>query len=225
MKKEQISLKNPEETKKIHHKNTNTTPFSLKRIHSLLGVVPLSLFVLYHLVKNGIFMTGNPSLIRFIYALQSFWFFSELFPLLLWGSLIFHGVYGFCLMSKTLYKSQLKYYKNRDNIRFFAQRFSCFFMLCFLIHHLYLAMNYPDSEVAFMMAEAIQNPAIFLLYVLGTISAVFHATNGLVTAAFTWGISTTERSQKIWKILADSLCWIFSLGGIWVLILLRNLGN
>lgn len=207
--------------KKTQNK-TSKVPFFLKRLHSLLGVLPLCSFVLYHIIKNGIFMSGNPQLIQWVFAYENLWVVSNVFPIILRGGLTFHGIYGIYLLTKTKYKGHFKQYTHRDNLKFYAQRLSCVFMLLFLGHHLSLVFRYPASEVATEMALALQSPLVLILYCLGTISAIFHACNGISTAVITWGVCVTEKSQKICACVMDVIFVIFSLAGTVILFLLKN---
>lgn len=197
-------------------------PFIAKRLHSLLGVLPLCSFLLYHIIKNGIYMSGNPKLITWISAYESLWVVSTFFPRVLMLGLVYHTVYGVYLLTTTRYKGHLKQYIHKRNLKFYCQRFSSVIMLIFLAHHLNLVYRYPASQVATEIVLALQQPFVLILYCIGTISAIFHGCNGISTAVITWGICVTEKSQKRCAMLMDVIAVLLSLAGTVILLLLKD---
>lgn len=80
-----------------------------------------------------------------------------------------------------------------------------------------VANDFGRAELL-MLRNAFQQPLLLALYTLFVLSACFHAFNGLWTAFITWGITLTDRSQKLFL----KVCWglmvivgFFGLAAIW----------
>ena len=69
--------------------------FTIRRLHSLLGVVPLGLYMVVHLGTNASLINGPETFQRAVYLIHSP---GPLLPLIEWGGiflpLIFHAVIG-----------------------------------------------------------------------------------------------------------------------------------
>lgn len=78
----------------------------------------------------------------------------------------------------------------------------------------------PDFGTAELLAvrETFKMPLMLLLYSLFVAAAVFHAFNGLWTFLITWGVSLTERSQRMMKKIAlfmMALVGFLGMAAIW----------
>lgn len=70
-----------------------------------------------------------------------------------------------------------------------------------------------------MLRDTFKQPLMLVLYTLLVLSACFHAFNGLWTLLISWGITLTERSQYILRIITNLLMIIvasFGLASIWL---------
>lgn len=54
------------------------------------------------------------------------------------------------------------------------------------------------TTTLFMLRNTFKSPLMMALYTLFVLAACFHAFNGLWTFMITWGVTLTERSQRIW---------------------------
>ena len=59
-----------------------------------------------------------------------------------------------------------------------------------------VANDFGRAELL-MLRNTFQQPMMLVLYTLFVLSASFHAFNGLWTALITWGITLTDRSQRL----------------------------
>lgn len=48
-----------------------------------------------------------------------------------------------------------------------------------------------------MMVEIVDNPLMLVFYILGIVSAAFHLANGLWSFLVSWGITQSNKSQRI----------------------------
>lgn len=74
----------------------------------------------------------------------------------------------------------------------------------------------PDFGTAelLIIRETFKMPIMLLLYTLFVLSATFHAFNGLWTCMITWGVSLSERAQKMMRKITVSLMVLLTLLGL-----------
>ena len=69
-----------------------------------------------------------------------------------------------------------------------------------------------------MVRETFKMPIMIALYTIFVLSACYHGFNGLWTFLITWGVSLTQRSQKIMRSFSTILMVLvafFGLAAIW----------
>ncbi|MCH8878557.1 MAG: succinate dehydrogenase cytochrome b558 subunit [Planctomycetes bacterium] len=183
--------------------------FWIRRIHSLMGVVPLGVFLVMHLMTNASILGGAEVFNGAVERLHS------LGPLLvpveivgIFIPLTFHILIGIKIV--TTAKNNAGIYKYRANIRYTLQRTSGVIATLFIIYHLF-HMHWIGRPLSFMggaqfdphnatetAAAAIQLHWIIApIYAAGVISTVYHFANGLWTFLITWGITVGQRAQRV----------------------------
>ncbi|MZQ81471.1 succinate dehydrogenase [Paenibacillus sp. 5J-6] len=173
-----------------------------RKLHSLLGVIPLGGFILVHVLINfQSFERGPEGFMNGVHLVNSL----PLKPLLeifgIYIPILFHGVYGLYMA----YQSNLnpgKYAYSR-NLAFTLQRITGVITFIFVFWHffntrlqVYLGTITHD-DLGSTMHQIATNPIYFVLYVIGVLSAVFHFSNGLWAFMISWGITVSPRSQKV----------------------------
>lgn len=198
-----------------------------RKIHSLLGVIPLSFFILEHLVTNfGAFEGGLEKFnegVAFLNGLPLV-LFMELF--LIWLPLLYHGVFGLYLA----YQSQPNNgsYNYGRNWRFLFQRVTGVLTFMFVIWHVYetrvqVALgNVTHEELGGIIHAVVMNPVTFILYLIGVISTAFHFSNGIWSFLVSWGITVGPRAQRVSSMMCMGLFVIVSVLFILSLIAFRN---
>jgi succinate dehydrogenase / fumarate reductase cytochrome b subunit len=86
------------------------------------------------------------------------------------------------------------------NWMYSLQRVSAFFVLGFVIFHVYTLrfLNHPETlDFFFLLSELFKQPLFLIIYVIGFVATVFHLCNGVCTFLMTWGITIGPFSQKI----------------------------
>ncbi|MBB6452033.1 succinate dehydrogenase / fumarate reductase cytochrome b subunit [Salirhabdus euzebyi] len=173
--------------------------FFNRRLHSLLGVIPVGVFLIQHLVVNQ-FATKSPE--AFNKAAQfmenlPFRYFLEIFVIAL--PLLFHAIYGVYIAFTA--RNNVSRYGFFRNWMFYLQRITGIIALIFIVWHVWetrLAHAIHGTEVNFnMMANILADPFMFWFYIVGVIATVFHFSNGLWSFFVSWGITITPRSQLI----------------------------
>ena len=200
--------------------------FLLRRLHSLSGIVPVGVFVMAHMFTNAQMIWGETNghsefqhEVGFIHSLP-FLFFIETS---LWGAIAFHAVLGiwYTLTGKTNVAS----YTYGDNIRYTLQRVTGIIALVFIFLHVatlrwrwdvlwiwdtpFYGVGHQVPDMPHSLADAplslpltayaLQYSALIaLFYLVGVMAVVFHWSNGLWTAAITWGLTISTQSMRRW---------------------------
>ncbi len=172
--------------------------YTLRRIHSLLGVIPVGVFLIQHLVVNNFATRGEEAFnaasefmvnLPFRYALEIFVIFLPL---------LFHAVYGIYIAFTA--KNNVSNFGFVRNWLFLVQRITGIVTLIFIVWHVWETRIAAarGAEVNFnMMENILSQPFFFWFYIVGVISTIFHFANGLWSFGVSWGITVTPRSQLI----------------------------
>lgn len=172
--------------------------FFYRRLHSLLGVIPVGLFLIQHLVVNHFATSGPEAFNKGAHFMEQlpFRYALELFVIFL--PLIYHAVYGvyiaFTAQNNTSRFSYLR------NWLFRLQRVSGIITLIFVTWHVWETRIQAQlgAEVNYdMMANILSSPFMLGFYIVGVLSTIFHFANGLWSFAVSWGITVSPRSQRI----------------------------
>ena len=176
--------------------------FLLRRIHSLTGVVPVGLFLVYHLYLQLYLHYGaeiyNNAVNSFYDSPLATW----TLVIVVYFPLLFHSLLGVLLVFENKVQPSYTYF---SQLLYWLQRISGIGVLLFIIAHVWnaklgpwiagtwgthfehLSSGFGDSETG-MLTKTV--------YLLGVLGAIFHFANGLNTFCITWGIALTPTSQK-----------------------------
>lgn len=172
--------------------------FGNRRLHSLLGVIPVGLFLLEHLITNYMATKGEDAFNSAAHLLESlpFRIFLEVFIIFL--PLIYHAVYGIYIAFTA--KNNAGRYGFFRNWMFVLQRVTGIVTLIFVVWHVWSTRIQAalGAEVNFdMMADILSSPFMIAFYVVGILSTTFHFANGLWSFAVSWGLTVSPKSQQI----------------------------
>lgn len=146
-----------------------------------------------------------------------------LIEIVLWVSIAFHSILG--VFYATTGKSNLQRYAYQDNWRYTLQRITGYVGILFIFYHVatlrwgwdWLVPNgtaWSHNFSASTLAAAMQGSTdgfttagvgVSVLYMVGVSALVFHFANGLWTAAITWGLTISAKSQKRWGVVCAGL--------------------
>lgn len=199
--------------------------FAIRRVHSLLGIVPLGLYMVVHLTTNASLLNGPETFQRAVYMIHSP---GQLLPLIEWGliflPLVFHAVIGVWI-AKTgrLNSDQYKFASNR---RYTWQRWTGFIALVYLFVHILHLHGWFHAELWLdtigrfglgtfkpynapsTLVEAMGGFVWPAFYLVGVLACIYHLANGLWTSGITWGLWITPAAQA----RATKVCTAFGLG-------------
>lgn len=173
-----------------------------RKLHSLLGVIPLGLFILEHALTNySAFEGGQQGFkdsVDFLHGLPLV-FFIEMF--IIWLPILFHGVYGLYIAYQS--NSNVGRFSYGRNWAFTLQRVTGVITFIFVVWHVYetrLQVTFGNTtyeELGNHMHGIVSNPVVFVIYVIAVLAATFHFANGLWAFLVSWGITVGPRAQKI----------------------------
>ncbi|PWU68217.1 succinate dehydrogenase cytochrome b558 subunit [Gracilibacillus dipsosauri] len=173
--------------------------FFYRRLHSLLGVIPIGIFLIQHLVVNHFAVYGPESFNKAAHFMESLPFRYALELLIIFLPILFHAVLGVYIVFVA--KNNVSRYGFFRNWMFFLQRITGIITLIFIVWHVWqtrIQIGLGNVELDYsLMEDILSNPAMFGFYILGVVSTTFHFANGLWSFLVSWGITVTPRSQKI----------------------------
>ena len=198
--------------------------FLFRRLHSLSGVVPIGVFLVFHLTTNASIVWGRIDAeragvgtfqheVNFIHSLPAL-LLIEIF--VLWLPIAFHSILGFYYaFTGRPNVDRSRYQANR---RYVLQRLTGYLGFLFIVYHVATlrwgwtflvpgGTRWSHEYAASTLAAALQGSpegmtrwglAVSAFYMFGVTALVFHFANGLWTAAITWGVTVSEQAQKRW---------------------------
>jgi len=188
----------------------NYLGFTSRKIHSLLGIIPLGLFLLEHLIANSTAILGEAAFsktVDFLLSLPGLW---VLELLLIFLPLIFHSIMGVIIVLQA--SNNPKNYPYLRNWMFYLQRISGLIIFGFLLFHLFtVKFSHSTGSLFETLHAQLSNPTILVFYALSLIAAAFHFCNGLWGFAINWGILTGTKAQKSFGTFTLVLFVVFNL--------------
>ncbi|MED1861878.1 succinate dehydrogenase cytochrome b558 subunit [Fictibacillus nanhaiensis] len=172
--------------------------FINRRIHSLLGVIPIGIFLVQHLVVNHFATRDAEAFNKAAHFMESLPFRIFLETFVIYLPILFHAVYGLYITFQA--KNNVTRYGYYRNMMFLVQRVTGVITLVFIAWHVWETRVQAalGQEVNFdMMADILSSPFMVVFYLVGVLSAVFHFSNGLWSFFVSWGLTVSPRSQKI----------------------------
>ncbi|WP_025028005.1 succinate dehydrogenase cytochrome b558 subunit [Caldalkalibacillus mannanilyticus] len=193
--------------------------FFNRKLHSLLGVIPVGIFLVQHLFINHFILYGPESFNAAADFMDSLplRIFLEVFFIFL--PLLYHGIYGLYIAFQA--KHNVLNYGYFRNVMFMLQRFTGIFLIIFIAWHVWetrIAAALGTPVNAEMMMAILSSPIMMVFYILGVVAATFHFANGMWSFCVTWGITVGPKAQRISTYVWMGVFAILSIGGILILL-------
>lgn len=176
--------------------------FLLRRLHSLLGLLPVGGFLVFHLWENSQSRFGahhyNGEVVAFLQGMN---YLPVLEVFIIALPLLFHAGYGLVIANQG--RAELGRYAYARNWLYWMQRVSGVGILAFLLLHVGLTRVQGMFEPAIRadlyghMQALLSQPWMFAIYLAGLLLSVFHLANGLWSMAIVWGLSTSAQAQRL----------------------------
>jgi succinate dehydrogenase / fumarate reductase cytochrome b subunit len=181
--------------------------FILRKLHQLSGIVPLGAFLLEHFYTNSKALSGATDFNNAVRDLQSipYVLFIEIGGIFI--PLIYHAVYGMVITVEAR-PNNLNYPYPR-NWFYTIQRITGVILFFFILFHVLnfrfglvpglntLSVAHAPDKAYDIVAREFRMIPIFLIYLIGVTSTVWHLANGIWLFMVDWGITIGARAQRL----------------------------
>jgi succinate dehydrogenase / fumarate reductase cytochrome b subunit len=199
--------------------------FIWRRLHSLLGVIPIGAFLIEHLLSNFEALKGPAAYGGQVKFLNNLPLVRVLEWVFIFLPLIYHAVYGLYIWIRG--KSNVVYYPWAGNWMYVAQRYTGLIAFAYIIQHVlrqrFMGISLPENPgAAFAKVQhELANPWMLAVYVIAMIAICWHFAYGIWLFAAKWGITPGETARRRfgWACLAGgvALC-VVGLASIWAFV-------
>jgi len=174
--------------------------FVLRRLHSLLGVVPLGAFLVEHILSNFEALKGPAAYaaqVRFLNGLPLVRVLEWVFIFL---PILYHAIYGVYIWLRG--KSNLVYYPWAGNWMYTAQRWTGMIAFLYIGQHVlrqrFLGISLPEHPgAAFAKVQhELANPWMLAVYIVAMVAICWHFSYGVWLFAAKWGITPGVKARK-----------------------------
>ena len=207
--------------------------FLWHKLHSLSGILPIGLFMIFHLVANSYSLRGETEFNVTIKVINYAPFVALLEIGVILIPILFHAIYGIFIAAEMQGPGgNTAYYGYTRNWLYVFQRWSGVVALLYLLFHTYdtsiqkriYEWMGASHEVAFAsisyaaMAYRFTEWWYLAAYIIGITAAAFHLGNGIFNFSIRWGIAIGKDAQRV----AAAFGWIVGVGltflGLWIAI-------
>jgi len=178
--------------------------FLLLKINSLMGLVPIGVFLAFHLGINALRTVGPLQYQLSIDLINNLPFLFGIEVAFIYAPLLFHSLMGFYIYFSG--KRNVVHYGYPRNWLYTLQRITGVIVFAFLIYHLgtTVAPKLFYAKHQFLAAPFLMDimNAEFqtwsgrIIYMVGITSATFHFANGLWGFCVSWGIIIGRNAQR-----------------------------
>ena len=190
--------------------------FYLRRLHSLLGIIPIGAFLIVHLMVNHQATQGAEAFNKAAGFMESLPFLLVTELILIYIPILYHGLYGIHIAFTA--KENIGHYSLFRNWMFALQRLTGIIAFVFIFVHLWqtrLQKLFFGKEISYdMMHQTLQNPVWVIVYVICVIAVIFHFSNGIWSFLVTWGFLQSKKSQRIFTWVSLIIFLILSYIGV-----------
>ncbi len=203
--------------------------YLMHKLHSLTGIVPIGLFLIFHLVVNSYSLRGEGEFNTAVKAIGYTPFVAIVEWVAIFIPILFHAGYGFVIaMQAQGPGGNLQHYQYGRNVMFYLQRLSGIVALAFLVYHVWTTWGVKkayeisgDHEAGYQaisyaaMTWRFENIGYMLVYVIGVGASAFHLGNGIFSFAIRWGLAIGKEAQKVAGLLGIAIFLGLSGLGCW----------
>jgi succinate dehydrogenase / fumarate reductase, cytochrome b subunit len=174
--------------------------FILRKLHSLLGIIPIGAFLLEHLLSNFEALKGPAAYGAQVKFLNSLPMVRVLEWVFIFLPILYHGLYGVWIWLRG--KSNVVYYPWAGNWMYVAQRWTGLIAILYIGQHVYRQRfsgvslpEHPGAAFAKVQHE-LANPWMLAVYVIAMIAICWHFSYGIWLFAAKWGITPGAMARK-----------------------------
>ncbi|GEK33391.1 succinate dehydrogenase cytochrome b558 subunit [Kurthia sibirica] len=190
--------------------------FYLRRLHSFLGLIPVGLFLIVHLLVNYSATNGEAAFNKAAGLMESIPFLPIVEWVVIYIPLMFHAFYGVYIAFTA--KPNLKRFGTTRNWFFMLQRLTGIILVIFIAWHIFqtrFQKTLHGTELDYnLMADVVSTPWMLAFYIVGIISATFHLSNGIWSFLISWGLIQSPKSQKVTTYITMIIFVLLSVVGV-----------
>jgi succinate dehydrogenase / fumarate reductase cytochrome b subunit len=195
----------------------------LRRLHSLTGVVPIGAFLFFHIFENSYVTYGGATWWKESAFTRTIPFEVVVEAITLWIPISYHAIYGLLITVTSV--PNVSSYGYERNIQYTLQRVTGILALAFILFHFFTTRGWfyltgVETDYARMHAF-MMNPLFLSAYIIGTISCLYHLTNGIFPFCITWGLTVGPRAQTMVNRACVALFIAFSVMAVVTLLSFR----
>jgi succinate dehydrogenase / fumarate reductase cytochrome b subunit len=174
--------------------------FLWRKLHSLLGIIPLGAFLLEHLLSNFEALKGPAAYgaqVRFLNSMPMVRVLEWVFIFL---PLLYHACYGVWIWLRG--KSNIVYYPWAGNWLYVAQRYTGLIAFAYIAQHVirqrFMGVSLPEHPMAAFakVQQELANPWMLAIYIVAMIAICWHFSYGVWLFAAKWGITPGTKARK-----------------------------
>lgn len=181
--------------------------FVLRKLHQLSGIFPLGVFLLEHFYTNSKALYGEQRFNEAVRDLQSIPYILLVEIGGIFIPLIYHAVYGLVITMESR-PNNLAYPYPR-NWFYLIQRITGVILFLFITFHVLnfrfgmvpwlnnISVAHHPERAFEVVANEFRMVPIFIIYMIGIASTVWHLANGIWLFLVDWGITIGERAQRL----------------------------
>lgn len=173
----------------------NNHEFILRRLHSLTGLLPLSLFIVFHLTANNAAVKGPEAFNFVVNTLRSIPYLEFVEISILGIPILFHGLYGL-IITPNFTRTDLAHYPKVRNWTYYFQRVTGVVIFVFIAVHIW-QFRFVEELDFYYVSNSLKQPAWALAYAVGILATVYHFANGLWNFFISWGITVGKNAQRV----------------------------
>lgn len=198
---------------------TSRKDFIFHRIHTLSGVAPVGLFLMFHLFINSFAIEGAAYYNQAARLLESLPFLAVIEFLFILAPITYHAIYGLYVAFTSGYNTgQYGWFRN---LMFTLQRITGVITFVFITYHLVTTRFSGHAPTFELMHQIVKNPFGLWFMLIGIVAAVFHFSNGLWSFFIHWGITVGPRSQRVSAYCSGAMFVVLGAMGILAIIALH----
>lgn len=194
------------------------TSFIWRKLHSLLGIVPIGAFLLEHLLSNFEALKGPIAYGDQVKFLNSLPLVRALEWTFIFIPILYHAVYGVYIWLRG--KSNVVYYPWAGNWMYLAQRYTGLIAFAYIVQHVlrqrFMGVMLPENPyAAFHKVQVeLQNPWLLAFYIVAMIAVCWHFAYGVWLFAAKWGITPGNVARRRFGFVCAGLGVILAVMGL-----------
>jgi succinate dehydrogenase / fumarate reductase, cytochrome b subunit len=194
------------------------TSFIWRKLHSLLGIIPIGAFLLEHLLSNIEALKGPIAYGDQVKFLNSLPLVRVLEWTFIFLPILYHAGYGIYIWLRG--KSNVVYYPWAGNWMYIAQRYTGLIAFAYIVQHVlrqrFMGVSLPENpyEAFAKVQHELANPLMLAVYVIAMIAVCWHFAYGVWLFAAKWGITPGTVARRRFGYVCVALGILLAVMGI-----------